>query len=183
MSTLKVNTVTNVAGTLYPAWSEVDRWMLTSNASTSQNPIDANWSRAARSGGSGITQNLPYGTGMTESSGVFTFPSVGKWWVRFQGNVRHSSGNMWAEAYIQGSGNSGTNWNSFAVGYDNQYDDSNWVYGTINTDTFIDIEDTSTDKVRFSLLFDTSGDGVIIGSNPTSGPNATMATFIRIGPT
>lgn len=158
-------------------FTEVDRWALTSNASTSQNPIDANWSRSSLSA-NGIANNLPIGTGVSESSGIFSFPSTGRWWVRFQGNVRHSSGNQWAEAYIKVTGDNGSNWNYYAVAYDNQYDDSNWVYGTINTDTFIDVEDTSNDKVCIQLMFDTSNDGVIIG-----GTYATNITFLKIGET
>ena len=177
---------TSAGGTLTGTWTGVgiqqyDEWILTANANTSQNPIESNWSRAA-AGGNGFDQNLPIGSGMSVSSGVFTFPTTGYWLIKFHGDVRHSSGNMWTEGFIQITGNNGSNWHTVAQGYSNQYDDSNWVYGTVNTEVTMDVEDTSNDKCRFTVAFDESSNGVIIGSS-SADRNATFATFTRIADT
>ena len=71
---------TNGSGTLaFTAISagitEVDHWYLTSNITSSGNDATiTGWSRKT----SGPQAN-PHGTGMSESSGVFTFPSTGKY--------------------------------------------------------------------------------------------------------
>ena len=61
--------------TLSNGITEVDSWRITANftsPSSYGNFITANWSRKANSLNFGKK-----GTGMTESSGVFTFPSTG----------------------------------------------------------------------------------------------------------
>ena len=57
--------------------TEADQWRLTSNLTGSADPISANLERADDPSFAKI------GTGMTESSGVFTFPSTGIWRVEF----------------------------------------------------------------------------------------------------
>ena len=57
--------------------TEADQWRITTDLSGDQTPISTNWERVDSYG-------LGYfGTGMTESSGTFTFPSTGIWLVRF----------------------------------------------------------------------------------------------------
>ena len=57
--------------------TEVDQWRVTASFTTDDaDPIGANWERTD-------TNFTKIGTGMTESSGVFTFPSTGIWRVDF----------------------------------------------------------------------------------------------------
>ena len=176
---------TSAGGTLHGTWTgaggiqQYDEWVMTSNTSTSQNPIDSNWSRVSFSQ-SGLAQNMPIGSGMSASSGVFTFPTTGFWKIYFAADVRHSDGNMWTEGFIQATPNDGSNWYTVSQSYANQFNDSNWVYGTTTTDVVLDITDTSNQKVRFTLTFDESSNGVIIGK---SDRNATYATFMKIADT
>ncbi len=53
----------------------VDQWYLTSSVTSTQD-ITSGFSRVPLTGAAS-----PLGTGMSESSGVFTFPSTGKWMV------------------------------------------------------------------------------------------------------
>ena len=56
---------------------EADQWRITSNftINNSDTQMNANWER--------VDSNFEkIGTGMSQSSGVFTFPSTGKWWCR-----------------------------------------------------------------------------------------------------
>src|SRR5210317_166746 len=64
------NTFASVGGGL----SEADSWRLTANT-TSQGDLTSNWERADD------TVFGKLGTGMTQSSGVFTFPSTGLYFI------------------------------------------------------------------------------------------------------
>ena len=68
-----------VSGTMSPLGgiTELDSWRITSNFSGNAEPITANWERDDAYG-----HGKP-GTGMTESSGIFTFPATGFWYVNF----------------------------------------------------------------------------------------------------
>ena len=100
MSTLEVNTITPQSGTTLTLGgsgdtiqiasgatnnlgvTEADQWRVTANFTNASNGVDeditSNWERADTH-----SFNLT-GTGMTESSGVFSFPSTGKYYVEFK---------------------------------------------------------------------------------------------------
>ena len=71
---------TNITGDTQGV-SEIDGWWLTSDqdctADNTMTFVTANWARATYRG------NNYLGTGLTESSGVFSFPSTGFWIVKF----------------------------------------------------------------------------------------------------
>ena len=54
--------------------SEVDHWRVNADWTGDANPITSNWERCDTTPGIG-----KIGTGLTESSGVFSFPSTGIW--------------------------------------------------------------------------------------------------------
>ena len=120
---------------------ELDIWYKTANESisTGTNVLSSGWSRWA-------TEWEKIGTGMTESSGVFTFPSTGKW--RIYAKLYLISGGT---AYYHGilgevSTDSGANFTYRSLSYQgataNEYvDSSNFL--------FVDVTDTSTFRVRF----------------------------------
>tara|TARA_R100001460_G_scaffold9109_1_gene22296 strand:- start:237 stop:782 length:546 start_codon:yes stop_codon:yes gene_type:complete len=121
--------------------TEMDVWYLTSNQtiSSATTAVISGWSRWA-------TDWEKNGTGMTESSGVFTFPSTGKW--RIYAKLYLISGGT---AYYHGilgevSTDSGANFTYRSLSYQgataNEYvDSSNFL--------FVDVTDTSTFRVRF----------------------------------
>ena len=63
-----------------PGITEMDQWRLTTNVTVSASGgfLTSDWER-------NDTNFSKIGTGMTESSGVFTFPSTGIWQVHFNG--------------------------------------------------------------------------------------------------
>ena len=73
--------------------TESDQWRLTTNITTivSQTVLSSGWERSDTYGASYI------GTGMTQSSGVFTFPSTGTWliqiaaYIAIDGSQRYNS--------------------------------------------------------------------------------------------
>ena len=70
MSTLRVNTLQEADGTAFPLGVRAsDQWRVTSDfISNNTNPISSNWERVDTDGFGQLA------TGMTQSSGVFTFP-------------------------------------------------------------------------------------------------------------
>ena len=82
----KAGNTTNIVGTLQNNGSavtngitEADQWRLTANSNTGSNSdITSNWER---NDGTGATY---IGTGLTESSGIFSFPSTGKYLINAQ---------------------------------------------------------------------------------------------------
>ena len=75
--------------------TEADQWRVTANFSNSVNGADevitSNWERADTDGAG------YFGTGMTESSGIFSFPSTGYWLII---GTMSSSGQSNTGAYI-----------------------------------------------------------------------------------
>jgi len=71
-SNLKVDNIQNLAGNEFNFISMADQWRLTSNTNQGTNAdVTSNWERVDNSGWGGI------GTGLTESSGIFSFASTG----------------------------------------------------------------------------------------------------------
>ena len=158
--------------------TEVDRWRITSNAtgSTLGDPISSNWERVDNTSPS---QGLPIGTGMSVSSGIWTFPSTGKWWIRFKADMQVNNTNVrWIEPVIQVTSDNGSNWDNRAFGYASLYDSGNNTYSVAPADTFLDVTDTSNDKVKIKLTAAYSC--IMMGS---TNDTHTSLTFLRLGDT
>ena len=147
--------------------TEIDTWALTADI-TSNGDITSN---LARYNGT----NAGYkGTGMTQSSGVFTFPSTGFWLVSVgvhMGAGSDSGGGVTIQATDNNSSYSN-------IGY-------NWIGGTGSTVYFgndnsfvLDITDTSNDKVKFVA---DELQNITIYGNATG--RATQFRFMRLGDT
>ena len=152
--------------------SVADQWRLTANLTMagSATVISANWEQVDSDGFGNL------GSAMSQSSGIFTFPSTGIYLVRF---------NMWVSACDS----------DYAVGY---------IYTTVNnssyteatatvasgtttaqnnnamTEFLFDVTNTSTHKVAFYQLRE--GSNALIKAD-TSDSTQTGATFIRLGDT
>src|SRR6056300_309472 len=70
-----------------------DIWKLTASISGGATTITSNWSQWN-------TETARLGSGMTESSGTFTFPETGIWFVQFNAEFRGTGGSRYAEAKI-----------------------------------------------------------------------------------
>ena len=150
-----------------------DMWRLTTNYSKSGSgtaDLTTNWERADSYSYAQI------GTGMTESSGIFTFPQTGIYHVSFKGNMYADGG---ARLYIGGIIYVTTNnssYNNAADSYDSAYTGS--AYGNFSTEVILDVTSTSTHKVKFGTS--TAGSTVFEGDTNT---NRTHGLFIRLGDT
>ena len=150
-----------------------DQWRLTTDlsGSNSNDFITSNLERVD-TGGQGTL-----GTGMSESSGVFTFPSTGIYKVDFQFSAYSTSSQRYVGVRIQVTTDN-NNYYILTDSSDGIYVPSTSSWGTAETSTLIDVTDTSNVKVKFNYY----GIGSIVFKG-SSTQNRTFMTFIRLGDT
>ena len=151
--------------------TEADQWRITADHTPGSSAaiISSNWERTDTDGFNKI------GTGMTESSGIFTFPSTGFYLVEM---------NFWFSQldsdYVVGyiyttTDNSSYGEAATAVGSGGNTSKNN----TGSTKFLFDVTNTSTHKVAFYALKPATY-GLIKGNTAT---NQSSVTFIRLGDT
>ena len=201
MSRIRANTITNKAATGAPTFSNgavvtgvctatsfvgsgasltgisagitmADQWNITTdNNKTNGQVIDSNWERSDYF-------FAQIGSGMSESSGIFTFPSTGIWRVEavFAFYAATSTdGNMYG--YIQSTQNNSSyidqvELHMFAAANDHGSDISGYF--------IFDVTDTSTHKVRFTQKNFSNANDMSYGNTDR---NMTYFTFTRLGDT
>ena len=156
-------------GTLSAGITEADCWRMTANlqGTSTASTITTNLTRGS--------DGTYIGTGMSESSGVFTFPSTGKWLIYVQLTAYGSYAWGKATIYTQVDGPSGYDTRAHATCNVSQ----NGGYGGASSIALIDLTNTLY-KARF-LQQTSSTSGRFIHGN--SAHNATAFTFIRLGDT
>ena len=165
-------TITNSGtATGFGGITEVDQWRITSDHSGVAT-ITANWERV---------DTYSYGrlgTGMSESSGIFTFPSTGIYRIDFYATTLTSGGSTgFLRADIDHTEDNGT-YNTASVGYSGIYTDG--AYSNIEIFSIFDVTDVSTHKVRFELGQNSSATPIFTGSTSQT---RTSALFTRLGDT
>ena len=152
--------------------TEADQWRLTTSFTGDATALQ-NLERVDTSGWGKI------GTGMSESAGVFTFPSSGIWFVKFRVNNVYSGANRYATAAIQVTTNN-SSYANIASGEQGIISEGNGnVYSNTLVETLIDCTNTSNVKVRFNI-------DVEDASTTTNGNQDVTYTgmmFIRLGDT
>ena len=152
-----------------------DQWRITSDFTISSygNTIAANWERADTGGFGQI------GTGMTESSGVFTFPSTGIYLVCHGFTaIRYSTRLLNAIGRIHAT-TDGSNYSVCCSAIASCVDPGNFAsYGCGQLLHVMDVTNTSTHKVYFSA---SAPDTVKWDGH--SDQNGTYGTFLKIGDT
>ena len=149
------------------------QWRLTSNKSTSSSSSDisANLEVVDSDGYGGL------GGTMTQSSGIFTFPSTGIYLIMAKGAYSVSGGGQsdYNEMDLHTT-TDGASFNRAAIG---------WCcivsggYGTAACDFMFDVTNTSTHKVKFRGASESSNAYLTANTND----NQTHFTFIRLGDT
>ena len=151
-----------------------DTWIYTAetNVYAAGNYLTSNWSR--------FGDNI--GSAMTESSGVFSFPSTGYYRVTFTANFfeRNSPDNI-AYIYIQTTtDNNATAYVTRAASLQNITDRSGDTYTTCHAHILFDVTNLTTHKVRFFCGSDSNGDLRIAGASTYQ---QVYATFQKVGNT
>ena len=149
--------------------TEADQWRVTADSTSGSTDITANWERNDSTGFGYL------GTGMSQSSGIFTFPSTGIYLVRFILNRLGGSSFLasYSRIYVT------TNNSSYTEVARGEAQGGAGEAQVLPCETIVDVTDTSNVKVKFALYGGDSG-GTMKGD---SSMNKTYATFIRLGDT
>jgi hypothetical protein len=151
--------------------TEADHWRITSNfvpSSTSTTVINTNWERADG------TANGYFGTGMSQSSGIFTFPRTGYYLIDFVTSVTPAS-TSYASMVMQATTDDSSYSTILRL---NMYVANGYVSSSSGTQ-IIDVTDTSNVKIRFATEFGNASSQAYGSSSYTY----TGASFFRLGNT
>ena len=143
----------------------MDQWRVRNdNNKTDDQTIDYNWERSD-------TFFAQIGTGMSESSGIFTFPQTGIYLILVQ--LQMNGGASYAGAQTQVSTNSGGSFSTFTYAYDNP---DGYCHQTMHG--ILDVTDEGTFRLRIQARNNSSTQ-----YSGDTGAFRTGITFIRIGDT
>ena len=166
-----VDSDTLASGLATQGITEYDQWRINTDYSNSAGSavITANWERA--------DNNFDkIGTGLTESSGIFTFPSTGKYLITFN---MYTNGND--DRYIGGeieiSSDSGSNYSQIGSILDSAYSGSG-TYSASSCSSLVDVTNASTFRMRFQA----TSVGTV-NFNGSTDSQRTGFTCIRLGDT
>jgi len=150
--------------------TQSDEWRISTAFNATTGFITSNWVR-------NNNEFSLLGSGMTESSGVFTFPATGVYRIVFyivayasNKQVRYIGGDIY-----QTTDNS--SYNKRSNGYASLSNDSSAYCSTSMTNIF-DVTNTSTHKVKFNIDAESE-----VSFDGSSTQNRTYATFTRLGDT
>ena len=147
----------------------MDQWRITNDNNKGNNEvIDSNWERSD-------TFFAQIGTGMSESSGIFTFPQTGIYLILAQ-TAQYATNHYYAGFKVQVSTDSGSNYSTFTFAYGNHL--GGGCYENVHVHGILDVTNVST----FRLRMYTATAGTTQYSGSTNAMRTGM-TFIRLGDT
>lgn len=133
--------------------------------------ITSNWERPDQS--DDVFDKI--GTGMSQSSGIFTFPTTGIYLVTYIARLYGTSDSGANHIYLDATVNN-SDYNTVAQSASGLKSNQQM---TIITQTMVDITDTSNRKLRFKVYAGGSNQQLLGNTNK----NETFVTFIRLGDT
>ena len=152
--------------------TEADQWRITTTFQVSSHDfITSNWERNDSTGYGKL------GTGMSESSGEFSFPSTGIYLVRIVINWYADGGGVNYNRVSIQTTTDNSSYSSRAFSYSGV--ESSGQYNNMSAEIMFDVTDVSTHKVKFKMLGSNTRPHVV-GS---TSDNRSYATFIRLGDT
>ena len=154
---------------------EADTWRLTADV-TGKVDLTSGWERDDTDG------NGLLGTGITESSGIFSFPSTGYWLVSCTVQIKINTGDSrYSHHYIKYTSDNGSNWSNATRSSSNYLDtgDGNASFGDNHSEKIFDITDTRNQKIKIHV----SGTDTDMKSLGDSNANYTYIRFIKLAET
>ena len=150
--------------------TQADQWRMNSGYSYNSGTLEHNWER-------NDTDFTLIGSGMSESSGIWTFPVTGIYQVNIHFGMYKANANVrYMGGYIYTTTDN-ANFNARADGYGSVTSSAN-SYTNLDLSLIFDVTDTSTHKVRFNADAEVS-----VTYDGHSSRNRTFATFIKLGDT
>ena len=154
----------------------VDNWYVNSaiNVGGGTNTITANWERGTAAAFGNI------GSAMTQSSGLFAFPSTGIYYCSINGSFyRGSSYRRYIGFTIQTTSDNGSSYFTATSNYDSiSGDTTSNTYAHITSTFIFDVTNTSTHKMRFQTEAVDSGNALT-----DVGGRYMNVLFMRLGDT
>ena len=154
----------------------VDNWYVNSalNVGSGTNTITANWERGTAAAFGNI------GSAMTQSSGLFAFPSTGIYYCSINGSFyRGSSYRRYIGFTIQTTSDNGSSYFTATSNYDSiSGDTTSNTYAHITSTFIFDVTNTSTHKMRFQTEAVDSGNAIT-----DVGGRYMNVLFMRLGDT
>jgi len=150
--------------------TDADQWRVTANfnISSGNDTIASNWER-------NDTSFDKIGNGMTESSGIFTFPTTGIWFIKTSFNA--NGNNIRYFGSIIDATNNNNNYAEIAENFDSMASGQDY-FSCVSTEAMFDCTNVATHKVRFRWY--SNANGVMEGHSTRQ---RTGVTFIRLGDT
>jgi hypothetical protein len=176
-ATLDVNGTIDLTGattTGFPAGglTAASQWRLTTDFTGAATPIASNLEEVDAPLGFGVL-----GSSMTESSGIFTFPSTGYWLITCVGNWNTSNSNTYLNIFIYTTTDNST-YAKASEGVSNNSADSS-AYTGATCSYIMDVASTSLCKCRFDIAFQSG----TVTTRGTTDFNETHMTFLRLADT
>ena len=112
---------------------------------------------------------------MSESSGVFTFPSTGIYYISYVASLYLIQSNNYAGVFLDGTTNN-SSYVEISKAYGGSGDSAR--YTMVNGDIIFDVTDTSTHKVKLRAYSENN-----INIQGDTAATRTGITFIRLGDT
>ena len=166
--------------------TQVERLFIADKTSTTGNMWRVTSSATLAAGSSDLTSNWETidsysagvaGSSMSQSSGIFTFPSTGIYYVKGQMMVSRTSDAIdYTGMRIYGTSDN-SSYNLMSTGY-TWFENTASIYGMAASETIFDCTNTTTHKVKFNVNREQEVE--VHGSNSQ---NITYALFIKLGDT
>jgi len=148
-------------------------WRVTANFTGDAQPIASNLEA--------VDTNSPgaVGSAMTESSGIFTFPSTGIWLITANGEFYYDGDSRYNQMIIEVTTNNASYSEAAKNSAGIAHSESTHTYSSASCQHLLDVTDTANVKVRFTVSV--SNNSTTTGGESTY--NRTHFTFVRIGNT
>ena len=151
--------------------SEIDVYRVHTTFQGGANPITSNWERFDTQGEDKL------GTGMSQSSGVFTFPSTGYYEIIFHSNFYSGGDHQVVAVYIKVSTDGGSSYTYNTDGYGDLYYNSGNGYQSAQATQILKVTDTSNYKLTFATGTASSSSVYFVGG---STQNMTYVVFKKL---
>ena len=167
-----INASADIAGTKLSGVgiSEYDVWRLTSTLTSASTFITSNLARVSNSTFEKI------GTGMSESSGVFTFPSTGYWLIKYNALV-YNNGQRYVITNSINTTSDNSTYSEASAGLTNITDSGADFYTSTQCEFLFKVSDVSNYKCKFYFA-SASGTAIL---DTYGSLNRTYMSFVKIG--